>query len=85
MEVKNLKWFSAYLFLGAILSFADPFTDILTLVEFYRTGHKTCMVWCGAHFCYSAMCAVCSLVLCSTNKCGRKQCLANCQSFPLWF
>ncbi|CAH3196469.1 unnamed protein product [Porites evermanni] len=29
---------------GAILSIADPVTDILTLVEFYRTDHKT---WFG--------------------------------------
>ena len=26
---------------GIILGFADPITDILTLVEFYRQGHKT--------------------------------------------
>ncbi|CAH3168133.1 unnamed protein product, partial [Porites evermanni] len=26
--------------LGTILSFADPITDILTLVEFYRADHK---------------------------------------------
>ena len=42
MEVKDLKWYSPFLFLlGAILSFADPITDILTMVEFYRTDHKT--------------------------------------------
>ncbi|KAL9967980.1 hypothetical protein ACROYT_G026302 [Oculina patagonica] len=29
------------LLFGAILSFADPITDILTLVEFYRADHKT--------------------------------------------
>ena len=29
---------------GAMLSFADPITDILTLVEFYRANHK---VWFG--------------------------------------
>ena len=45
MEVEDLKWYSPFLFLlGAILSFADPITDILTLVEFYRTDHKT---WFG--------------------------------------
>ena len=45
MQVKDLKWYSPFLFLfGAILSFADPITDILTLVEFYRTDHKT---WFG--------------------------------------
>lgn len=41
MQVKDLKWYSPFVDLvGAILSFADPITDILTLVEFYRTDHK---------------------------------------------
>ena len=45
MEQRDLKGYSPFLFLlGAILSFADPITDILTLVEFYRTDHKT---WFG--------------------------------------
>ena len=45
MEVKDLKWYSPFVFLvGAILSFADPITDILTLVEFYRADHIT---WFG--------------------------------------
>ena len=43
MEEKDLKWYSPFVFLvGAMLSFADPITDILTLVEFYRANHK---VW----------------------------------------
>ena len=49
MKVKDLKmaeevinWYSPLrLLVGAILSFADPITDILTLVEFYRLDHKT--------------------------------------------
>ena len=45
MEEKELKWYSIFVPLfGAILSIADPVTDILTLVEFYRTDHKT---WFG--------------------------------------
>ena len=32
------------IFFGIILGFADPITDILTLVEFYREDHKT---WFG--------------------------------------
>ena len=45
MEVKDLKWYSPFVFfVGAILSFADPITDILTLVEFYRADHIT---WFG--------------------------------------
>lgn len=39
------KWYSPFVLLvGTILSFADPITDILTLVEFYRADHKT---WFG--------------------------------------
>ena len=45
MKEEDLKWYSPVVFLvGAILSFADPITDILTLVEFYRADHKT---WFG--------------------------------------
>ena len=45
MEVKDLKWYSPFVFfVGAILSFTDPITDIFTLVEFYRADHKT---WFG--------------------------------------
>ena len=45
MEEKDLKWYSPFVFFaGAILSFADPITDILTLVEFYRANHK---IWFG--------------------------------------
>ena len=45
MGVVDLKWYRPFLLLvGAILSIADPITDILTLVEFYRTDHKT---WFG--------------------------------------
>ncbi|PFX24302.1 uncharacterized protein LOC111331845 [Stylophora pistillata] len=45
MKVEDIKWYSPLeFFVGAILSFADPITDILTLVEFYRTDHKT---WFG--------------------------------------
>jgi len=41
----KVKWYSvAELLVGAVLSFADPITDILTLVEFYRADHKT---WFG--------------------------------------
>ena len=40
MELE-IKWYSKYVFLvGALLSFADPITDILNLVQFYREDHK---------------------------------------------
>ena len=63
MEVKNLKWYSPFLFLlGAILSFADPITDILTLVEFYRTDHKT---WFGVGLALVILpCLVFSILYC---------------------
>ena len=45
MAEKQLKWYSILeVLFGTILSFADPITDILTLVEFYRADHKT---WFG--------------------------------------
>ena len=45
MEEEDLKWYSPFVLLvGAILSFADPITDIITLVEFYRADHRT---WFG--------------------------------------
>ena len=48
MEEEDLKWYSPFVLLvGAMLSFADPITDILTLVEFYRADHKT---WFGVGF-----------------------------------
>ena len=41
----KVKWYSVLeLLVGVILGFADPITDILTLVEFYRADHKT---WFG--------------------------------------
>ena len=45
MAEKELKWYGilAILF-GTVISFADPITDILTLVEFYRANHKTWFV-----------------------------------------
>ena len=42
---KKIKWYSILeVLFGIILSIADPITDILTLVEFYRADHKT---WFG--------------------------------------
>ena len=45
MGAKELKWHDILVVLfGTILSFADPITDVLTLVEFYRAHYKT---WFG--------------------------------------
>ena len=45
MAENELKWYDILeVLFGTILSFADPVTDILTLVEFYRANHKT---WFG--------------------------------------
>ena len=39
------KWYSPFVLLvGTILSLADPVTDIITAVEFYRADHK---IWFG--------------------------------------
>ena len=50
MMEKELKWYGilAILF-GTVISFANPITDILTLVEFYRANHKT---WFGVGLCF---------------------------------
>ena len=41
----ELKWYDILeVLFGTILSIADPITDMLTLREFYRAGHKT---WFG--------------------------------------
>ena len=46
MAVKDLKWYSTFLLLiGTILSFADPITDVLTLVEFYKKNHIKWFKW----------------------------------------
>ena len=44
-ELYRIHWYDVVFFLlGALLSFADPVTDILTLVVFYNEGHK---IWFG--------------------------------------
>ena len=44
-ELYRIRWYDTFLFLAlACLSFADPITDILTLIEFYRAEHYT---WFG--------------------------------------
>ena len=70
MEVEDLEWYSPFVFFGgAILSFVDPITDILTVVEFYLAGHKP---WFGvaAYFCLIAMFGVSSIVLPVTCQIG---------------
>ena len=43
--IAQLKWYRILeVLFGTMLSIADPITDILTLREFYRAGHKT---WFG--------------------------------------
>ena len=45
-----IRYGKNFLFLfGIVQSFADPITDILTLVEFYRTDHKT---WFRVGLCF---------------------------------
>ena len=63
MELEDLKWYNPFVFfVGAILSFADPITDILTLVEFYRADHK---VWFGVGLIFVLLpCLAYSIVFC---------------------
>ena len=45
MAENEFKWYSIFVVLfGTTLSIADPVTDILTVVEFYRADHKTWFV-----------------------------------------
>ena len=67
----NLRWYDYFLFLvGSILSFADPITDILTLLEFYRVGHK---VWFGVGLLFFILpCfAFAFLIMYSRGNCGQ--------------
>ena len=44
--LNNLKWYTTFFFLiGAILSFADPVTDALTLAEYYKENHIRWFRW----------------------------------------
>ena len=61
MKVEDLKWYSPFgFFVGAILSFADPITDILTVVEFYRADHKA---WFGVGLTFVLLPCLAFLVL----------------------
>ena len=67
MKVEDLKWYSPFLLLvGAILSIADPITDILTLVEFYRADHKT---WFGVGLAFVILpCLLFPIVYCGARQ-----------------
>lgn len=77
MEVKDLKWYSPFLFLlGVILSFADPITDILTLVEFYRTGNK---IWFGVGLAFVILpCLLFPLLYCVVRIDWEEESSASC-------
>ena len=74
----EIKWYSPFLFLvGTILSFADPITDILTLVEFYRADHKT---WFGVGLMFLILpCLIFSFLhchyTCKNENCQPEHCL----------
>ena len=54
MAENELKWYDILeVLFGTILSFADPVTDILTLVEFYPRKSQD-VVRCGACIHYFA-------------------------------
>ena len=62
-----VKWYSLLVLLaGVILSFADPITDILTLVQFYRADHKT---WFGVGLAFVILPCLFFSILYSGNLC----------------
>ena len=76
MLVKDLKWYSPFMFfVGAILSFADPITDILTLVEFYCADHKA---WFGVGFTFVLLPCLAFLVLFLLFRCKLELSPSNC-------
>ena len=86
MAEKELKWYGilAILF-GTVISFADPITDILTLVEFYRANPKT---WFGVGLCFIILPLVFFLFINfahldeDDNRCGCwTVCISGCHPF----
>ena len=81
MLVKDLKWYSPFVFLvGAILSFADPITDILTLVEFYCADHKA---WFGVGLTFVLLPCLAFLVLFLLFRCKLELSPSNCAETAL--
>ena len=61
MKVDDLRCYSPFMFFGgAILSLADPITDILTLVEFYCADHEA---WFGVGLTFVLLPCLAYLVL----------------------
>ena len=90
MAEQDLKWYSTFVFLvGTCLSFADPVTDILTLVEFYRGDHKT---WFGVGLVFVILPCLCFAfsnfcihVITSDLDDDRVTCKDCCKGFLLGF
>ncbi|CAH3171375.1 unnamed protein product [Porites evermanni] len=78
----QFKWYDIFVDLfGTILSFADPITDILTLVEFYRADHKT---WFVVGLCFIILPLVFFSVInfSQQSRCGRCiTCIFGCSPF----
>ena len=71
----ELKWYGIFVPLfGTILSIADPITDVLTLVEFYRTDHKT---WFGVGLTFIILPSFFFLILYCSLEFSRKE--EDCQ------
>ena len=81
MLVKDLKWYNPFMFfVGAMLSFADPITDILTLVEFYRADHKA---WFGVGLTFILLPCLAFLVLFLLFRCKLELSPSNCAETAL--
>ena len=84
MAEKGLKWRDIFLaLLGTILSFADPITDILTLVEFDRADHKK---WFTVGLVFIDFpCSLYFLVHCTLNLFKVQYQTDSHASVPVWF
>ena len=84
MKVDDLRCYSPFMFFGgAILSLADPITDIITLVEFYCADHKA---WFGVGLTFLLLPCLAYLVLSLVFRCNWELSPFNCAktAFCAW-
>ncbi|KAJ7364960.1 XK- protein 7 [Desmophyllum pertusum] len=79
-----MAWYcDILLFVGIIFSFADPITDILTLVGFYRADHKT---WFGVGLMFVILpCLAYPLIRYSIRKKCAEAIICGCHPFSASF
>ena len=87
MAEKELKWYDDWyhifvVLFGTILSIADPITDILTLVEFYRTDHKT---WFGVGLTFIILPCLFFLFMTCRGNADDEECQTKACTFTIFF